>query len=74
MKLQGKAYVVKHEWGNLIVIETDTNSKVPLVVCRLTGFVQDDAENLCLSLNSWRESYGVKPTVSESCEEFRRKL
>lgn len=56
MKLQGKAFVEKHEWGKLVVIETATDSKVPLVVCRFTSFDGDDAENLCLSLNNWAKN------------------
>jgi len=67
MKLQGKAYVRKGEWGKIVCIENDTDTTVPLVIRTFTRSDGDDAENLCLSLNNWRESYAqdcIDQTIS----------
>lgn len=57
MKLTGRAYVRKGEWGKIVCIETDTDTPLPLVIRTFTSSDGDDAENLCLSLNNWRESF-----------------
>jgi len=67
MKLQGKAYVRKGEWGKIVCIENDTDTTVPLVIRTFTSSDGNDAENLCLSLNNWRESYAqdcIDQTIS----------
>lgn len=65
MKLQGKAYVVKDEWGQGVYIMHNTGSnEIPFQVKyfeKIHHLYNDgSAENLCLSLNNWRESYGYK--------------
>lgn len=57
MKLQGKAYVVETELGKRVVIASATFSQTPLIIRSFGRSSHDDAENLCLSLNNWRESF-----------------
>lgn len=72
MKLQGKAYVVKDEWGQGVYIMHNTGSnEIPFQLRYFEkihdSYNHDSAENLCLSLNSWRESYAqdcIDQTIS----------
>lgn len=57
MKLTGKAYVVEDMGRKSVCIETATDSGLPLIVRTYGMGYHDSAENLCLSLNSWRESF-----------------
>lgn len=61
MKLHGKAYVVKDEWGQGVYIMHNTGSnEVPFQVKyfeKIHHLYNDgSAENLCLSLNNWAKN------------------
>lgn len=62
MKLQGKAYFRRTETGAEVMIDTDNGVPMVIAICYRPPHVCNDgsAENLCLSLNNWRESYGYK--------------
>lgn len=62
MKLKGKAFVVKDEWGQGVYIMHNTGSnEIPFQLRYFekihNSYNHDSAENLCLSLNNWRESF-----------------
>jgi len=69
MKLQGKAYVVETELGKRVCIESSGGTQNPLIIRSFGRTDLDSAENLCLSLNAWRESYALK-AIEETVNEM----
>ena len=71
MKLQGKAYVEEHEFGKGVRIAGEDGTSMPIKYFPKQEQLYNDgsAQNLCDSLNAWRESYALK-AIEETVNEM----